>query len=151
MSTCRIRTIFVIFFFAVMFDTGQAISSDDPIFSFLVQDVLGEHDSANLLTGRRVVFTALGKPCRDIGPFAAFREKLPVKQRDQVLILCVGKDVQTTNPYIGIASNDAIRALGITGTPMILGIEENRVKWRIAGRIPQWQVFAESWLNTEVK
>jgi hypothetical protein len=98
-----------------------------------------------------VVFTALGKPCREIGPFAAFREKLPIKQRDQVLILCIGSDSKTTNPHIGIASNDAIRALGITGTPMILGIEENRVKWRIAGRIPQWQVFAESWLNTEVK
>jgi hypothetical protein len=146
MSACRIRSIFVIFFFAMMLDTGQAMASDDPISPFLVKDASGEHDSANLLTGRRVVFTTLGKPCRDIGPFIAFREKLPVKQRDQVLILCVGKDVQTTNPYIGIASHDAIKALGITGTPMILGIEENRVKWRIAGRIPQWQVLAEQWI-----
>ena len=147
-------------FFALLFVLGIAIGSagatgvetEAPVSSFTVEGVSGKADSTELFVGRRVALVVVGARCPGLEPFLAWRKQLSLEKIDQALIFCIGgHQPKNLDASIFVTPNKAMQALGITGTPMILGIEENRVKWRIAGRIPQWQVFAESWLNTEVK
>lgn len=153
MSACGIRTIFLTFFFALFCFSGQAIGADDPIPSFLMKNPAGDHNSKDLFTGRRVVFAVIGRSCLGFSPFLGFSKKLPKGKADRVLFLCIdgipspGGKPKELDSNLFIGSNKAMRALGLTGTPMILGIEENRVKWRLAGLVPHWEVLAENWLT----
>jgi len=139
----------IFFSFFLVLLPGDLIASDDPILSFSIQDASGEHDAANLFMGRWIVFSVIGHACPGVEPFLSFRKRVPDQQKDYVLILCVGGDRQKIGPNVATASDEAAAALGLTGTPMILGIEDHRVKWRIAGLIPHWQSFASNWIRKD--
>jgi len=158
MSTCRIRTIClalsfiaiaVIFIFGVILPKEAYAETNAPIPSFAVKNFSGSIDSTGLFVGRRVVLAVIGSSCSQLGNFLAWRKRLSPEKTDQALILCVGGKREEQDVPLWSAPNTAILALGITGTPMLLGIEENHVKWRIAGLIAQWQVLAENWLKNE--
>ena len=157
MSTCRVRIIagVVTLFFVLPFITVSAASVDTEkmISPFTVEGVLGNVESTQLFIGRRVVFAVVGASCSGARPFLVWRKRLSPDKVDRALIFCVGghqKDASVTisedAPIIWFAPNQAMKALGITGVPMLLGIEDNRVKWRIAGLIPQWQVLVNQWI-----
>jgi hypothetical protein len=144
-----------------------SLFAEEPIPSFLLTGPSGEvRNSTELFSGRRVVLVVTGKFCLGLQPFLAWRKQISPEKADQALILCVGgatlaghvapargtpedKGLMNHPPTRWLAADEATKALGITGTPMLLGIEENNVKWRIAGFIKQWQGLAESWLEVQ--
>jgi len=153
MSTCRgIRTLFfafAVFIAGVMISAESGAETKRPIPSFAVEGFSGSIDSTGLFVGRRVVLAVIGPSCPGIEPFLLFRKRLDLKgptvKTDQALILCIGG--KREEKTIWSAPPEAMQALGITGTPMLFGIEDNIVKWRIAGLISRWQVLAENWLR----
>ncbi len=169
MSTGTINTRFahaqgILFIFLTLLLLGNTpVSADEPISSFLMKGPSGEVDSTELFSRRRVLFVTVGRFCFGFEPFLDFRQRLPQEKRDQALILCIGgttpasgtqpdgEDQKEANPVIYIGPDKAMRALGLTGTPMILGVENNEVKWRLAGIISHWQSLAYNWLESHPK
>ncbi len=149
MSTCRIKII--LFLLSIMIAaSGVMAFADEPMPFFSVQGVSGKVDSADLFVGKRVALVVIEKSCRGVKPFLDWRKQLSKEQAGHALMLCIGEGrSEDADAFIFIAPNQAKLALGITGSPMLLGIEENRVKWRIAGLIAQWRALAESWLEVK--
>jgi hypothetical protein len=132
--------------------------ADQPITPFLVKGVSGsemtpvEISSTELFSSRRVVFVVIGR-CLGFESFLAFQKRLSPERgasparANQTLILCVTEDPKEQSPDVFTTSDLAMKALGLTGTPMILGIENNTVKWRLAGLVPHWQSLAIHYLE----
>ncbi len=154
MSTCTIghRPFFTAIFFLLFASSllaGNGTVREESIPLFPVTGSSGEvRNSTELFFGQRVVLVVTGRVCLGLEPFLAWRERLPVEKAHQALILCVGGTPKEAGAVIWLAADDATKALGITGTPMLLGIEENSVKWRIAGFINRWQGLASNWLES---
>ena len=123
--------------------------------AFLVTDSSGEiRNSTDLFSGRHVVLVVTEESCSGLEPFLVWRKRLAQEKANQTLILCIGgTPVGAGSPRplntIWLAADDVTKALGITGTPMLLGIEENSIKWRIAGFMERWQGLAKSWLEVQ--
>ena len=133
---------------AVAFD---AENGKEPIPSFMVQGALGEVNATRLFVGRHVALVVMDPSCSGLDPFLSWRKRLSKEEVFQTHILCIGGQLEDTDASIFIAPNEAMEALGLTGTPMLLGIEDNSVQWRIAGFIVQWPVLASRWLEPVVK
>ena len=150
MSTFRIiGSVFFGVLLLVQNVAAGGISTEGVVTPFVLEDVSGKVESSGLFVGRRValvVLVMLGQSCPELEPFLEWRKRLSPEKVDRALMLCVGGRVGTDTSVL-VAPHEAIKALGITGSPMLLGIEENHVKWRIAGLIPKWQVLAETWLR----
>jgi len=147
---CTGMTTFAIvaIFFVLPFVAGATgVETEKLLTSFVVENSSGKVDSTELFVGRHVVFAVLGSSCPGVEPFLAWRKRLSLDKVGQALILCIGTPPATDSFVFSVAPNEAMHVLGITGTPMLLGIEENHVKWRIAGLIPKWQVLAENWIK----
>jgi len=149
-----IRTLFFafsVFTAGVIIPAESFAETEGPIPSFAVEGFSGSIDSTWLFVGRRVVLAVIGPSCPGVEPFLSFRKRLDLKgltvKTDRALILCIGGKREEKDTPIWSAPNEAMAALGITGTPMLLGIEDNRVKWRMGGLVPKWQVLAENWLR----
>ncbi|MEK7286519.1 MAG: hypothetical protein AAB035_04390 [Nitrospirota bacterium] len=168
MSTCRIsftNKYYFIFIFFLLLSQGtfpfvnRLAFADQPITPFLIKGVMGsvmtptEISSTALFLEKRVVFVVIGR-CSGFESFLAFQKRLSSERgasparANQTLILCVSGEPKEPNPAVFTTSDQAMKALGLTGTPMILGIENNTVKWRLAGLIPHWQSLAIQYLES---
>jgi hypothetical protein len=151
MSACRIRFFISTgaLFFVLLFGGAASGASPEkePIPSFLLSGPSGAISSETLFWRRRIVLVVTEHACSGIESFLVWRMGLSPDQADQALILCVGGVPEKQDSFMWLAPDLARTALGLTGTPMLLGIEENKVIWRITGFIQRWQLFASHWVE----